>query len=223
MDYESVNFIFEYQPGHDLHSVMQNQLTKALPKEGGKQAQAKLRKEWVRFYAAEVLVALEMLHKHNIIYRDLKPDNVVIDKEGHIKLIDFGFAKHLQATNEYRTFTNCGTLGYTAPEVLLNRSQGYSFKADIWSFGIFLCEMITGSIPFEHKDVPQAIEDQITKCEICWPREVDQATRDLLAQVLVLEPNLRLSFSDIKKHRFFADLDWAKVQTRQQPNVPYVP
>ena len=84
-------------------------------------------------------------------------------------------------------------------------SQGYSLKADIWSFGIFLCEMITGSIPFEHKDVPQAIEDQIIKCEISWPREVDQATRDLLAQVLVLEPNLRLSFSDIKKHRFFAD------------------
>ncbi len=63
---------------------------------------------------------MEILHKHNIIYRDLKPDNVVIDKEGHIKLIDFGFAKSLSSANEYRTFTNCGTLGYTSPEVLLN-------------------------------------------------------------------------------------------------------
>ncbi len=83
--------------------------------------------------------------------------------------------------------------------------------------------MITGSIPFDHKDVPQAVEDQITKCEIQWPREVDQATRDLLAQILVLEPNLRLSFSEIKKHRFFADVDWTKVQNRQQENVPYLP
>ena len=77
-------------------------------------------KEWVKFYAAEILVALEMLHSHNIIYRDLKPENIMIDKEGHIKLIDFGFAKRLSSSNKYRTFTNCGTIGYTAPEILLN-------------------------------------------------------------------------------------------------------
>lgn len=87
----------------------------------------KTKKEWVKFYAAEVLVALDMLHKNNIIYRDLKPDNIVIDKDGHIKLIDFGFAKCLSQRNEFRTYTNCGTLGYTAPEVLLNVNQGYSF------------------------------------------------------------------------------------------------
>ncbi len=138
------------------------------------------RKEWVKFYAAEVLIALEMLHAQNIIYRDLKPDNVVIDKYGHIKLIDFGFAKILSPHRQYRTYTNCRTLGYTAPEVLLNIDQGYSFAADIWTFGIFICELISGSIPFDHKDVPQAVEDQITKCEIQWPREVDQATKDLL-------------------------------------------
>ena len=76
-------------------------------------------KDWVKFYAAEILIGLDTLHKHHIIYRDLKPENVVIDKDGHIKLIDFGFAKRLSSTNKLRTFTNCGTIGYTAPEVLM--------------------------------------------------------------------------------------------------------
>ncbi len=116
-------------------------------------------KDWIKFYAAEVIVALEMIHKNNIIYRDLKPDNIVIDNDGHIKLIDFGFSKCLSASNNYRTFTNCGTLGYTAPEILLNVNSGYSFSTDIWAFGIFLCEMVQGSIPFEHKDDPNAIQD----------------------------------------------------------------
>lgn len=104
----------------------------------------------MKFYAAEVLVAMEMLHKHKVIYRDLKPENVMIDKEGHIKLIDFGFAKKLNSKNKYRTFTNCGTMGYTAPELILNGSQGYSFAADLWSYGIFLAEMIQGSLPFDN-------------------------------------------------------------------------
>ena len=116
------------------------------------------KKNWVKFYAAEVIIAIEALHKNHVIYRDLKPDNIVIDKDGHIKLIDFGFAKCLSSSNKYRTFTNCGTLGYTAPEVLLNQNSGYSFAADIWTFGIFLCELLGGCIPFEHKDDPQAIE-----------------------------------------------------------------
>ena len=72
----------------------------------------------MKFYAAETLSALECLHNQHIIYRDLKPENVMIDKDGHVKLIDFGFAKKLYPQNKFRTFTNCGTLGYTSPELL---------------------------------------------------------------------------------------------------------
>jgi protein kinase A len=103
-------------------------------------------KQWVKFYSAEIILALEILHFQKVIYRDLKPENVVIDVNGHIKLIDFGFAKRLSSSSNpkhhYRTHTNCGTVGYTAPEVLLN--LGASFEADIWSLGIMLCEMLSG-------------------------------------------------------------------------------
>lgn len=66
----------------------------------------------------------------------------MIDKQGYIKLIDFGFARVLTEQTDFRTITNCGTVGYTAPEVLLGVSQGYSFAVDVWSFGILLCELI---------------------------------------------------------------------------------
>jgi len=106
--------------------------------------QHRTRKDWVLFYCAEILLSLETLHTRHIIYRDMKPDNVMIDYEGHVKLIDFGFAKHLTEKTSFRTRTNCGTIGYTAPEVLHGLSQGYSFSVDIWSFGVMLAELLTG-------------------------------------------------------------------------------
>lgn len=79
----------------------------------------------------------------------------MIDKTGHIKLIDFGFAKLLTAQNDYRTTTNCGTVGYTAPEVLLG--NGYSFECDIWSFGILICELYQNLLPYEDTTTTEAI------------------------------------------------------------------
>lgn len=93
------------------------------------------------------------------MYRDLKPDNVMIDAEGHIKLIDFGFAKRING--DKRSKTNCGTLGYTAPEVVTCAPSGYSYPADLWSFGILLAELLTGSLPFENKSDPMEIHKQI--------------------------------------------------------------
>jgi serine/threonine protein kinase len=72
-----------------------------------------------RFYLAEIVLAVESLHSSNIIYRDLKPENILLDKGGHIRLIDFGFAKQMNNIQKERTYTNCGTPGYCAPEVML--------------------------------------------------------------------------------------------------------
>ena len=88
VDADNVNFVFEYLPGQDLFWILSNEVNLNLGKD-------KSRKAWVLFYCAEILCALETLHTREIIYRDMKPDNVMIDYEGHVKLIDFGFAKLL--------------------------------------------------------------------------------------------------------------------------------
>jgi serine/threonine protein kinase len=121
IDHDNINFVFEYLPGQDLHWILTNEHNLFLGKSGQK------RKDWVCYYTSEILVALETLHTRDIIYRDMKPDNVMIDSTGHVKLIDFGFAKKLYKQNNFRTSTNCGTIGYTAPEVLGGISSGYSF------------------------------------------------------------------------------------------------
>ena len=81
----------------------------------------------------------------------------MVDREGHIKLIDFGFAKHLGGASE-KTFTNLGTVGYAAPEVIKGKAEGYSFEADLWSFAILLAQLLTGSLPFKNKADPMAID-----------------------------------------------------------------
>ena len=104
-----------------------------------------------RFYLAEIVLAVESLHKVGVIYRDLKPENILLDSLGHVKLIDFGFAKVLKNIYKDRAYTNCGTPGYCAPEVMLP-SMGHTYKADIWSLGILICEMLGGFTPFENKN-----------------------------------------------------------------------
>lgn len=85
--------------------------------------------------------ALEYLHRKNIVYRDLKPENMLLDRNGWPKLVDFGFAKKLK--NGGRTWTFCGTAEYVAPEIVLNK--GHDLSVDIWALGIFMCELLTGS------------------------------------------------------------------------------
>ena len=142
VDADNINFVFEYLPGQDLFWILANENNLDFSKGNGKSKNT--RKDWVLFYCSEILCALSALHTRKIIYRDMKPDNVMIDSEGHIKLIDFGFSKLLEQKTNFRTRTNCGTIGYTAPEVIIGASQGFSFPVDIWSFGIMLAELLSG-------------------------------------------------------------------------------
>ena len=116
----------------------------------------------MQFYMAEVMIAMEHLHSNFIIYRDLKPEHVMIDEQGHCQLVDFGFAKRFSkrdhSKNSMRTFTNCGTPDYIAPEVL--RGVGASFEADIWSLGVLMTEIISGRTPF-HDENPQKIYENV--------------------------------------------------------------
>ena len=92
-DEENVNFVFEYLPGQDLFWILENEHNLKL-------GENMKRRDWVSFYSSEILIGMEQLHSRSIIYRDLKPDNVMIDKQGHIKIIDFGFAKKLNSQNK---------------------------------------------------------------------------------------------------------------------------
>jgi len=101
------------------------------------------------FYGAEILLALECLHLNNIIYRDLKPENVLVDQEGHIKLTDFGLSK-IRKNEQEVAYTFCGTPEYLAPEVIVG--QGHSKYVDYWSLGLIIFEMISGINPFKIKN-----------------------------------------------------------------------
>ena len=99
-----------------------------------------------RYYAAEIFLALEFLHKKRVIYRDLKPENVLIDLQGHVKITDFGLAKELMKDTSGKTNSFCGTDEYLAPEIILK--EPYNQSVDYWALGILIYEMLTGFVTY---------------------------------------------------------------------------
>lgn len=119
------------------------------------------------FYAAQVACMFEYLHNKGIIYRDLKPENLLIDEVGYLRLTDFGFAKLCPT----RTYTFCGTPDYLAPEILLNKGHGKA--VDWWTFGILLYEMLTGFTPFADED-PMISYQRILDAKVAFPKDFDK-------------------------------------------------
>lgn len=172
------------------------------------------------FYAAQIVLMLEYLHSHKIAYRDLKPENLILDEEGYLKLTDFGFAKRLEG----RTYTFCGTTEYLAPEIILNK--GHSFPVDWWALGVLIYEMLVGIDPFNAPD-PMVVYDKIIKLKFSVPSHVPTAAKSIIERLL--EPdldkrfgNLVNSFNDVKNHQFFDSIKWDKLTSREI-NPPYRP
>ncbi|KAI8343230.1 camp-dependent protein kinase 2 [Chlamydoabsidia padenii] len=173
-----------------------------------------------KFYAGEVLLALEYLHSKDIVYRDLKPENLLLDNQGHIKIIDFGFAKYVPDI----TWTLCGTPDYLAPEVI--QSKGYGKAVDWWSLGVLIYEMLAGQPPF-YDDDHLKLYEKILAGKIRWPTYFDPAAISLLRKLLTSDlskryGNLKGGSGDIKRHAWFDGLDF-NLLLAKQIKAPYIP
>eukprot|EP00831_Metopus_contortus_P007818 TRINITY_DN129_c0_g3_i1.p1 TRINITY_DN129_c0_g3~~TRINITY_DN129_c0_g3_i1.p1 ORF type:complete len:327 (+),score=63.49 TRINITY_DN129_c0_g3_i1:45-1025(+) len=166
-----------------------------------------------QFFASQIVLIFEYLHSKNIIYRDLKPENLLIDEEGYLKLTDFGFAKICDG----RTYTLCGTPEYLAPEMLLNKGHGK--PVDWWTFGILLYEMLAGIDPFSDED-PMNIYQKILKGKVQFPKDFDKNAKSLVRHILQADlskryGNLKGGATDIKNHRFFKSTEWDNILNRK--------
>ena len=167
--------------------------------------------EQCRFYTSILLHVLESMHSTNIIYRDLKPENVMVGEDGYLKLIDMGTCKQInQKSIVQKTFTIIGTPNYMAPEILAGK--GYTYSVDLWSLGVILYEFMAGYVPFgEDAEDPYEIYEEILKNSLKFPKHMnDKNTNSFIAQVLNKTAEARLggSFSALKNHPFFQGIDW---------------
>jgi serine/threonine protein kinase len=159
-----------------------------------------------KFYAAEIGTALEHIHKRDIIYRDLKPENLVLNRMGHVTLTDFGLAKR---EVHDMTHTFCGTPEYMAPELIQKR--GHTKAVDWWSLGIFLFEMVGGLPPFYNQNVTE-MYDMILHRPLAFPKHFSPDLQHLLGRLLDRNPETRLQTGEeYRKHPFFRDVDFAKL------------
>ncbi|CEP07803.1 hypothetical protein [Parasitella parasitica] len=198
--------IMDYVPGGELFSVLRR--SKRFPDHVAK------------FYAAEVILAIEYMHSKNVIYRDLKPENLLLDSQGHIKITDFGFAKHVPDI----TWTLCGTPDYLAPEII--QSKGYGKAVDWWSLGVLIFEMLAGFPPF-YDDDHLKLYEKILAGRVRYPQYFIPYSKDLLKCLLTSDltkryGNLKDGSEDIKRHKWFQGVDFNRVLARQI-RPPYVP
>jgi len=195
-------FVMEYLNGGDLMFHIQQQ--------------GRFDTERARFYSAEIVCALKFLHRKGIVYRDLKLDNLLLDYEGHIRIVDFGMCK-LQVYLDKTADTFCGTPDYMAPEII--KGMKYTHSVDWWSFGVLLYEMLIGQSPFNGCDEDELFWS-ICNEQAYFPRFLSKEAKQLLLLLLEKNPASRLGVSDschgdIKRQPFFRCIDFTKLEAKQ--------
>lgn len=212
-DDEKLYMLLKMYQGGELQTVIHTDSRDGIP-------------EWAaKFYSANILEGLSYMHQRKIIYRDLKPENVLLDSEGYTVIIDLGFAKIIKD----KTYTFCGTPLYLAPEIIMQK--GHDKGADHWSWGVLLYEMIVGMTPFYDGIVDQmGLFKNIVKCRMQEfpPGDfMSEDSKDLIRQMLTVSSSHRLgSFvraeKDIKEHPFYRDFDWKEL-CNKNAKVPFKP
>ena len=175
------------------------------------------------FYGACVLSALEYLHKRSIVYRDLKPENLLVDHEGYIKVVDFGFAKKVTE----KTFTLCGTPEYLAPELVLGK--GHNKGVDYWAFGVLIYEMLAGVSPFADSEGcdHMIICKNIVRGRLEFPKKFPDKAKDMISKLLVRDSHqrfgcLKRGAMDIKDHPWFSGINWRHLDYKKI-DAPWIP
>uniref|UniRef100_A0A671XQU8 protein kinase C n=1 Tax=Sparus aurata TaxID=8175 RepID=A0A671XQU8_SPAAU len=175
------------------------------------------------FYAACVVLGLQFLHDHKIVYRDLKLDNLLLDTEGYVKIADFGLCKEGMGFRD-RTSTFCGTPEFLAPEVLTETS--YTRAVDWWGLGVLIFEMLVGESPFPGDD-EEEVFDSIVNDEVRYPRFLSTEAISIMRRLLRRSPERRLGAGErdaeeVKKHLFFRSMDWNGLLAKKV-RPPFVP
>ena len=176
-----------------------------------------------KFYVSQVVLALEYIHNLDIIYRDLKLENLLIDSRGFIKLIDFGFAKRVDSST--KSWTLCGTPDYLAPEVIL--AQGYTKAADWWAVGVLTWELVVGRTPWTSvrggKWRQIEIYEEILQGGFVCPTSFSCELVTFVTRLLERRPEVRLgSNGEVRDQSWLEDVAWDEVWARTHP-VPYLP
>ncbi|CAD6196286.1 unnamed protein product [Caenorhabditis auriculariae] len=206
--------VMEYMPGGDLVNLM---------------TQYDVSEKWTRFYTAELVEALAALHEMGYIHRDVKPDNMLISRSGHIKLADFGTCVRMNNNGVVRCSTAVGTPDYISPEVLRNQGQDAEFgkEVDWWSVGVFIYEMLIGETPFYAEALVSTYTNIMNhKTSLKFPddAQISDNAKDLIKRFLssVEERLGRNSVAEIKRHPFFVNKEW-NFETLRQATPPVIP
>ena len=208
-DRKNVYFALELCPGGELFQRLQRKTCFPLDE--------------AKFYVCEVLIALEHVQSLGFVYRDLKPENVMLDEDGHCKLVDFGFSRPCPVDGKMQTL--CGTPAYLSPEQLDGKfTQGYTASVDWWSYGVLLYELLVGATPFSqsHNDSHYEIFLRILKKKIHFPWQFDAHAKSLISSLCHPQLEKRLQrVVEIKNSAFFT-VSWSGVAARQlvPPHVP---
>ncbi|KAI5300903.1 serine/threonine protein kinase psk1 [Ascosphaera pollenicola] len=203
-DQEKLYLILEYAQGGELFHHLQ--MEKMFPE------------DTASFYMAEMVLALEHLHRDiGVVYRDLKPENCLLDAEGHLLLTDFGLSK-VAVDEDDRCNSSLGTVEYMAPEVV--QGKDYGKACDWWSLGALGCDLLTGAPPFSGNNKAK-VQEKIVKQKLNLPFYLTPDAKDLLTRLLRKDPKKRLGgnmskdIDTIKKHRFFRKIDWRALARRE--------
>uniref|UniRef100_H2YN13 cGMP-dependent protein kinase n=1 Tax=Ciona savignyi TaxID=51511 RepID=H2YN13_CIOSA len=205
-DNRNIYFVMEFCPGGELFTLLTSAKSFDLNAS--------------RFYTACVVEALSFLHSGGVVFRDLKPENLVLDRQGYCKLTDFGFAKKLSNRSHLKTYTFCGTPECMAPEILLY--QAHSFPVDLWALGVFIFELVVGKAPFRNKNKDELGQSILRGIEpkLKVTNRIDDVTMNIVEQLCQLRANERLGaggkgLNEVTNHPWFNGFKWELLRQRK--------